>query len=97
MYAIVEIAGQQYKVEKNQEIFVHRLEGKEGSNVDFGHVLLIDNNGKVVVGAPDIKGAAISPSKLLPPAPYSPKVKLLVDVIELVLATVAPESSTPFQ
>jgi large subunit ribosomal protein L21 len=60
MYAIVEIAGQQYKVEKNQEIFVHRLEGKEGSNVDFHDVLMIDNKGKVVVGSPHIKGAAIS-------------------------------------
>ena len=60
MYAIVEIAGQQYKVEKDQEIFVHRLEGKEGSKVDFHDILMIDNKGKVVIGSPHIKGAAIS-------------------------------------
>jgi large subunit ribosomal protein L21 len=60
MYAIVEIAGQQFKVEKKQEIFVHRLEGKEGSKVEFSDVLLIDNNGKVNVGTPNIKGAMVS-------------------------------------
>jgi large subunit ribosomal protein L21 len=60
MYAIVEIAGQQFKVEKKQEIFVHRLEGKEGSKVEFSDVLLIDNNGKVNVGTPSIKGAMVS-------------------------------------
>ena len=60
MYAIVEIAGQQFKVEKKQEIFVHRLEGKEGSKVEFSDVLLIDNNGKVNVGTPVIKGAVVS-------------------------------------
>jgi large subunit ribosomal protein L21 len=60
MYAIVEIAGQQFKVEKKQEIFVHRLEGKEGSKVEFSDVLLIDNNGKVNVGTPSIKGAVVS-------------------------------------
>jgi len=60
MYAIVEIAGQQFKVEKKQEIFVHRLEGKEGSKVEFSDVMLIDNNGKVNVGTPVIKGAVVS-------------------------------------
>ena len=60
MYALVEIAGQQFKVEKKQEIFVHRLEEKEGSKVDFSDVLLIDNNGKVNVGTPVIKGAVVS-------------------------------------
>lgn len=59
MYAIVDIAGQQFKVEKNQEIFVHRLEGKEGGKVSFDKVLLIDNNGKVTVGAPAIDGAKV--------------------------------------
>ena len=54
MYAIVEIAGQQFKVEKDQQIFVHRLELKEGSKVDFEKVLLIDNGGKVDVGAPQL-------------------------------------------
>jgi large subunit ribosomal protein L21 len=60
MYAIVEIAGQQFKVEKKQEIFVHRLEGDEGSKVEFSEVLLIDNDGKVEVGTPVVKGAVVS-------------------------------------
>ena len=60
MYAIVDIAGQQFKVEKDQQIFVHRLEVKEGSKVDFEKVLLIDNSGKVNVGAPVIKGAKVT-------------------------------------
>ena len=60
MYAIVEIAGQQFKVEKDQQIFVHRLEAKEGSKVDFDKVLLMDNAGKVNVGAPVIKGAKVT-------------------------------------
>jgi len=60
MYAIVEIAGQQLKVEKDQQLFVHRLEGKEGAKVTFDNVLLIDNKGKVNVGAPAITGANVS-------------------------------------
>ena len=60
MYAIVEIAGQQFKVEKDQHLFVHRLEDKEGSKVEFDKVLLIDNNGKVNVGAPVISGAKVT-------------------------------------
>ncbi len=60
MYAIVDIAGQQYKVEKGQEIFVHQLNEKEGEKVDFYEVLLIDNDGKIVVGQPTIEGAMIS-------------------------------------
>ena len=60
MYAIVDIAGQQFKIEKDQQIFVHRLEVKEGSKVDFEKVLLIDNSGKVNVGAPVIKGAKVT-------------------------------------
>ena len=60
MYAIVEIAGQQFKVEKDQQLFVHRLEGKEGTKVSFDNVLLIDNKGKVNVGAPVITGASVS-------------------------------------
>ena len=60
MYAIVEIAGQQFKVEKDQQLYVHRLEAKEGSKVDFDKVLLIDNNGKVNVGAPAIDGAKVT-------------------------------------
>ena len=60
MYAIVEIAGQQFKVEKDQQIFVHRLEEKEGAKVEFDNVLLIENNGKVNVGAPAVSGAKVT-------------------------------------
>lgn len=60
MYAIVDIAGQQFKVEKGQEIFVHRLEDKEGSKVNFDEVLLLDEDGKVSVGTPFVKGISVS-------------------------------------
>jgi len=46
MYAIVEIAGQQFKVQKDQKVFVHRLDAKEGSKVEFDQVLLIDDKEK---------------------------------------------------
>lgn len=59
MYAIVEISGQQFKVEEKQEIFVYRLDGEEGSKVEFSEVLLIDNNGKVSVGTPFLKNALV--------------------------------------
>ena len=60
MYAIVDIAGQQFKVEKDQQVYVHRLENKEGSKVEFDNVLLIDNDGKIKVGAPAISGAKVT-------------------------------------
>ena len=60
MYAIVEIAGQQFKVEKDQKIFVHRLEAEEGGQVEFAKVLLVDNEGEVVVGAPAVEGAKVT-------------------------------------
>ena len=60
MYAIVEIGGQQFKVEKDQQIFVHRLDYKEGAKVIFDNVLLVDNNGKVKVGAPKVSGAKVT-------------------------------------
>ena len=60
MYAIVEISGQQFKVEKDQQIFVHRLELKEGSKIDFENVLLIDSGGKINVGDPIVKGATVT-------------------------------------
>jgi large subunit ribosomal protein L21 len=65
MYAIVDIAGQQFKVEKDQKIFVHRLEGIEGSQVSFDKVLLIDNDGDIKVGVPTISGASINAKILL--------------------------------
>ncbi len=52
MFAIVTIAGQQFKVEEGQELFVHQLEAKDGDSVTFDQVLLIDNDGKVRVGTP---------------------------------------------
>jgi large subunit ribosomal protein L21 len=64
MYAIVEIAGQQFKVEKEQKIFVHRLSAEEGSEVDFDRVMLVDNDGVVTIGAPSISGAKISATVL---------------------------------
>ena len=60
MYAIVEIAGQQFKVEQNEEIFVHRLEGEPGSAVEFSQVLLLDNDGEVTVGKPLVEGSVIT-------------------------------------
>jgi large subunit ribosomal protein L21 len=59
MYAIVEIAGQQFKVSKDQKVYVHRLDVEEGSKVTFDKVLLIDNNGTVTIGAPAITGASV--------------------------------------
>jgi large subunit ribosomal protein L21 len=59
MYAIVEIAGQQFKVAKDQKVFVNRLQEKEGSKVSFDKVLLVDD-GKVTIGAPAIKGAEVT-------------------------------------
>ncbi|MDR0724437.1 MAG: 50S ribosomal protein L21 [Prevotellaceae bacterium] len=60
MYAIVEIAGQQFKVAKEQKLFVHRLEQAEGDSVSFDKVLLIDDDGKVQVGAPTVKDATVT-------------------------------------
>jgi len=62
MYAIVEIAGHQYKVEKDQKVFVNRLPENEGSKVSFDRVLLVDNGGKISVGAPAIEGMKVSAS-----------------------------------
>lgn len=59
MYAIVEIAGHQYKVRKDQQIYVNRLEGNEGDAVSFDKVLLTDNDGSVEVGAPVIEGIEV--------------------------------------
>ena len=60
MYAIVEIAGQQFKVQKDQKLFVHRLEAAEGDKISFDKVMLTDDNGKVTIGAPVIEGVAVN-------------------------------------
>ncbi len=62
MYAIVEIAGQQFKVQKDQRVIVHRLDASEGDKLTFDNVLLIDNNGSISVGAPAVEGASIEAS-----------------------------------
>ncbi len=54
MFAIVTIAGQQFKVEEGQELFVHRLDANEGDSVSFDQVLLIDKDGAVQVGTPTL-------------------------------------------
>jgi len=59
MYAIVDIAGQQFKVEKDQKLYVHRLEVEEGKKVSFDRVLLIDTGKNVSVGDPVVKGASV--------------------------------------
>ena len=60
MYAIVEIAGQQFKVEKDKKLFVHQLEANVGDSVEFEKVLLVDNDGVIAVGTPTVKGAKIT-------------------------------------
>src|SRR5450759_6010538 len=59
MYAIVEIAGQQFKVEQGKKIFVHRLEVEEEKEVEFDKVLLIEDEGTITIGEPTIKGAVV--------------------------------------
>jgi large subunit ribosomal protein L21 len=51
MFAVVTIAGQQFRVQKNDELFVHRLEGKEGDNVEFSDVLMTGTDGNISVGS----------------------------------------------
>lgn len=60
MYAIVDIAGQQFKVEKDSRLYVHRLQAEEGSTVEFNKVLLVDKDGKVTIGAPEIADAKVT-------------------------------------
>lgn len=59
MYAIVEIAGQQFKVAKDQKVYVHRLQEEEGAKITFDHVLLLEDGSNITVGAPAIDGAAV--------------------------------------
>ena len=60
MYAIVDIAGKQMKVEKDQELITPRLDVEEGKKVEFDKVMLVDNKGKVTLGTPIIKKAKVS-------------------------------------
>ena len=60
MYAIINIAGQQFKVEKDQEVIVHRISGDHGKKLDFKEVILAEDGGKIKVGAPLLKGASVS-------------------------------------
>ncbi|MEX0287649.1 MAG: 50S ribosomal protein L21 [Flavobacteriaceae bacterium] len=59
MYAIVEMAGQQFKVAKDQKVYVHRLQEEEGKKVTFNNVLLIEDGKNITIGAPAIDGAAV--------------------------------------
>ena len=60
MYAIVKIAGQQFKVERGNKVYVHRLKANEGADIEFADVLLIDNGGTVTVGSPNVEGAKVA-------------------------------------
>jgi large subunit ribosomal protein L21 len=64
MFAIVTIAGQQFKVTEGQEIFVHQLEANEGDSVSFDQVLLVENENDTQVGTPVISGAAVNATVL---------------------------------
>jgi large subunit ribosomal protein L21 len=66
MFAIVTIAGQQFKVTKDQEIFVHRLEAAQGDAITFDQVLLVGDDSKTTVGMPIVKGASIGATVLEP-------------------------------
>ncbi|MDA0917400.1 MAG: 50S ribosomal protein L21, partial [Proteobacteria bacterium] len=59
MYAVVEIQGSQFKVEKDQKLFVNRIDAKEGSKVSFDNVLLIDDGKNVQVGKPNLSGTSV--------------------------------------
>jgi len=60
MYAIVDISGKQFKVTQDQQIFAPKREGDAGASVEFDTVLLVDNDGKVKVGSPKVKGAKVT-------------------------------------
>jgi len=64
MYAIVTIAGQQFKVTEGQEIFVHQLDAEEGAKMNFDQVLLVEKGGKPEIGTPTVKGASVSATVL---------------------------------
>ncbi len=60
MYAIVEIGGYQFRVEKDKKLFVNRLEAEAGGSVEFERVLLLDNDGAVQIGTPVVEGAKVT-------------------------------------
>jgi large subunit ribosomal protein L21 len=60
MYAIVDIAGKQFKVTQDQFVYAPKMDGEEGASVEFDQVLLLDDNGKIEVGAPVVAGAKVS-------------------------------------
>ena len=60
MYAIVEIAGRQYRVEENKYLIVNRITANEGDKLTFDKVLMISDKGKAKIGEPAIKGAVVS-------------------------------------
>ena len=64
MYALVEIAGQQFKVEAERKVYVHRLPQDEGADVTFEKVLLVDNEGVISIGAPLVEGAKVTATVL---------------------------------
>jgi large subunit ribosomal protein L21 len=64
MYAIVEIAGQQFKVENSRKVYVHRLPNEVGAEITFDKVLLVDNEGVVTVGTPVVEGAKVNATVL---------------------------------
>ncbi len=66
MYAIVEMKGQQFKVEEGQKLYVHHIENaKEGQTLEFDHVLLVEN-GAIAVGTPTVEGAKVVAEVLSP-------------------------------
>jgi large subunit ribosomal protein L21 len=65
MYAIVDIAGQQFKVTKDQKHFVHRLEAEVGDTVEFENVLLTDENGTITIGEPFVAGKKVTAKVLM--------------------------------
>ena len=65
MYAIVDIAGFQFKVEKDRKIFVNRLSAEEGETVEFEKVFLTDNDGDIKIGTPVVEGAKVTAKVLL--------------------------------
>ncbi len=59
MYVIVDMQGQQMKVQKDQKLFVHRVNAEQGAQVEFEKVLLVDKDGKITVGMPTVEGAKV--------------------------------------